>query len=209
MLKSVMIKNMDFNINDIDKKQLRKYMREIRSKVSSRKEKEDCIWKHIFSLPQYNKCEDIFVYCSYNDEVNTISYISRCIAEGKKIALPKVEGSIKNPKMNFYYIHSFDDLQQGVLGILEPKNNCLLATPSSSTLMLLPGLAFDTLGGRIGYGGGYYDYYLSNHTMGTHIGICFEEQLIKKVPTEDTDKFVNMIVTDKGVYYGSDSNGKK
>ena len=194
---------------------LRKSMTTIRENISSRSEKEAMIWQRIVSSKEYKQCQDIFVYCSYKSEVDTISFFQTCIEDGKQIAVPRVETVTQttkkpnNPMMNFYSIQSVKDLEKGAFGILEPKPHCKMATPTPNSIMLLPGLAFDKHGGRLGYGGGYYDYYLQHHNISGLIGLCFEEQIVEKVPIEKGDQFVTMIITDKEVYYGLDSNGKR
>lgn len=103
--------------------------------------------------------------------------------------------------MDFYAIHDLKECAPGYMGIPEPP---LDAAPfvfkeeqKEEVLMILPGLAFDERGKRLGYGGGFYDRFLKEHKLCTKMGIGFEFQCVEKVPGNEQDIDVDMIVTEK------------
>ena len=158
----------------------------------------------IESLRQYRECAWLFCYVSYKSEVETKGLLYRALKHGKKVAVPKVLD--KEGHMEFYQIDSMEDLISGYHGILAPDSHrCKQVTPQGKqVLMLLPGAVFDKSGGRIGYGGGYYDRYLNTYgkTCKTlvKIALAFECQVGEELATEPFDVKVDGIVTEKGVY---------
>ena len=96
----------------------------------------------------------------------------------------------------FVYLNSLDNLSKGRYNILEPNDTCLVDEQdlsSENTGFLVPGLAFDYKGHRLGHGQGNYDRLLE-HTSGLHIGICFEDQLFASIPTDNHDEIMSFIV---------------
>lgn len=150
----------------------------------------------------YQEAEVIYLFASYNQEIDTYALIKDALQNGKSVALPKVEGG----DLCFYYIFDLADLAPGYQGIMEPCGT-KKASPSVSkpSLMLLPGLAFSLSGERLGYGGGFYDRYLSNVPEGALItcAIGYSFQVLDKVPVEEHDQRVDYIVTPNGISHCS------
>ena len=121
--------------------------------------------------------------------VDTISLVSRFIKMGKKVAAPKVE----RDEIAFYEIGSIRECRPGAFGILEPAS--YKAPADEKGLILLPGLAFDMSGNRLGYGGGFYDKYLKSHPDYPCAALAFELQILDEVPHEEHDKTVDYIIT--------------
>jgi 5-formyltetrahydrofolate cyclo-ligase len=153
----------------------------------------------LFKTEAYVKCKYLFTYVSFNSEVSTISVIQQALKEHKRVFVPKTEQKM----INFYEIADISLLKPGKLGIPEPDNNseCLYQFTNESkrenNLMLLPGLAFDITGNRIGYGAGYYDRYLKND-IGNHFikfGLAYDFQIVNKINTEENDIKVDCIIT--------------
>lgn len=144
------------------------------------------------------KC--IYTYVSYGKEADTIKLIEHFLNRPVNIAAPKV---LSDGIMNFYRISSMDDLTSGYMGIPEPNSNCRLYPHdefnSYETLMLMPGLAFTRYGKRCGYGGGYYDKFLQTEPMHLRIALCYSWQLFEDFETENTDMYVDYIVTEKEI----------
>ncbi|MGX8705532.1 MAG: 5-formyltetrahydrofolate cyclo-ligase, partial [bacterium] len=111
--------------------------------------------ERFFETAQYRACRSLYAYCAFNQEVRTAPIIERAWADGKRVAVPKV---IDN-QMVFIWIDSLDALAPGYYGIPEPISNAPIADDARA-LVLMPGLAFDPQGHRIGYGGGFYDRFL-------------------------------------------------
>lgn len=120
------------------------------------------IIKKLIDLPCYVNADAILTYVSFRSEVDSFPLIERAFADGKAVFAPKVLGK----EMDFFRMYSLADLTEGYRGILEPSCGCSYDERntdqvSQSTLICLPGAAFDRARHRIGYGGGFYDRYLS------------------------------------------------
>ncbi len=101
-------------------------------------------------------------------------------------------------------IRSFDDLQKGTFGILEPKPEAMhLVAPEELDLVLVPGIAFDKRGYRLGYGGGFYDAFLAQTKM-VKVGLAFDFQIVDLLPTREEDERVDLIVSEKTIYHTKD-----
>lgn len=179
----------------MDKKSLRKHFSALR-RQNYTLEKCDAITEKILTGREYNTCSQLFVYSSYNYEADTQKIIDNCLDTGKKIALPYVTD--KAHTMVFVYIKDKKELVKNKYGIYEPvfdlKN---IAVSDENTFIIVPGLAFDRQKNRLGYGGGYYDKYLSENTYMQALGIGFQCQLIPQLETEITDIKLDMIMTEE------------
>lgn len=158
---------------------------------------------------RYKAANTVFVYASYKTEVETKEIIQGALRQGKRVAAPKVHGD----EMFFYEINSWEELFPGYQGILEPQNEGREPiVPASSDVMVVPGSVFDHQGGRFGYGGGYYDKYLSKifEAYGYKpylIGLAFACQISpKKLPTEAHDKKIDCILTERRVIMPKEEN---
>lgn len=100
-----------------------------------------------------------------------------------------------------YYVPTLDSLQPGAMGIMEPDPHfCIAADPSEIDLIIVPGVAFDTVGGRIGYGKGCYDRFLSRLLADVPvIGLAYDFQVLPRVPQNTNDIRMDLIVTEKGI----------
>lgn len=155
------------------------------------------------SLEAYKNASVIYAYMSYNQEVRTMPIIRQAWKDGKKIAVPL---TINKEYMEFIYLESFEDLENGYMGIPEPKA-ALLDEPEriadeKDVLILMPGLAFDRDCNRTGYGGGFYDKYLASHpgTRFTKVALCFDFQIYEHLEVEAHDEKMDMVVSNSAVY---------
>ncbi|NOZ80899.1 MAG: 5-formyltetrahydrofolate cyclo-ligase [DPANN group archaeon] len=151
------------------------------------------------ALPLYADATSVLFYASKEDEVQTHELIRRA-STSKQVLLPRVLGK---HGLSIHRISSFDDLTPGRFGILEPPSIGKVS-PKSIGLALIPGFAFDREGHRIGYGLGYYDRLLRQF-KGTTIGLCFEADLHRRVPCQEHDVPVDLVVTEERVIW----TGKK
>ncbi len=138
-------------------------------------------------------------FVTHGSEVRTREMIDTAINEGKKVAAPvsrKASGAILAAK-----IRSCEkDLRKGAYGISEPDlKTCPLAKPEEIDLVIVPGIAFDKLGNRIGFGKGYYDKWLGNFKPKQRIALAYSMQIVKKLPAEAHDLAVGTIVTENEV----------
>ena len=152
-------------------------------------------------LDSYKEAEIIFVYSSMEKEIPTQRIINTAIKDGKKVALPKVITGVKaGAKMDFVFINKDTEYKTGVYGILEPVSDEFINVNDikDKIEMLIPGLCFDLRGRRIGYGGGYYDRYLTKYPEDKfHItALAYEYQMFESLPFAENDKSVNLIVTE-------------
>lgn len=177
-----------------EKKKVRKEYTLVRSKIENKKEKSNLIFSKIIETKSFKESKIIAMYKNINSEVNTAELIKYSINIGKTVVLPKVEEN----ELRFYKINSIDEkLFKSKFGIEEPsgiKEN--LVDNKFIDLVIVPGICFDTEKNRLGFGKGYYDRFLKQKDFKT-IGICFDEQITKKVPTNDNDMKVKEIITEK------------
>jgi len=141
----------------------------------------------------------VFTYVSTGSEVSTFPLIEFLLRFNVRVCVPKVIGS---GEMQAWEIKSLDDLVLGKFGIYEPKTKNLCAeiprNDGAWILAIIPGVAFDKKGYRIGYGGGYYDRYFSNlkNTKGIYkLGVCYDFQLVDKIPTDEHDIKMNQVLS--------------
>lgn len=130
--------------------------------------------------PLYQNARSLYVYLSYNQEVRTEDLIRRAAEDGKRIAVPKI---IDN-EMYFLWLEPNTSIEEGYKGIPEPVDGAIADDPTA--LVLLPGLAFDPQGHRLGYGGGFYDRFLSKEPHPT-VALCFDFQLLEHLDCEAHD----------------------
>lgn len=173
----------------MDKKSLRKQMLAKRADIThlERKRAEILINEKLFGHLWFYKASNILLYVSYGSEISTIELLKEVFRLNKKVYVPKVIGK----EMRFFRIHSLEDLCKGYKGILEPMDEAeeFQAIPEreEDTLMIMPGVAFDCFRNRLGYGGGYYDRYLSDKPFLHTIAIGFACQMTDELEPEEGD----------------------
>lgn len=174
------------------KKEIRTYIKNEKKKLSQEEilYKSSIIAKRLIELPEYINSKCIFIYVNFNEEVITRDIISHAIEHGKRVAVPV----IKNQNMDFYYINGLEDLSPGYFGILEPRE--LFKTKEENPCIIMPGLAFNMKGHRIGYGKGFYDEYLKNRLEYKRIALAYKFQVLDKIPYGESDIPVDKIVTE-------------
>ncbi|MDR2440948.1 MAG: 5-formyltetrahydrofolate cyclo-ligase [Planctomycetaceae bacterium] len=149
------------------------------------------------------KKDRLMIYLSIGNEVQTIPFLMEY-----SVVVPYCEANTIIPVRIF----SRNDLEPGRFGILEPKQSVRndvghLVTPEQLDVIIVPGLAFDTLGNRLGRGKGYYDRFLSSFSSNIiSIGLAFEYQIVYQVPVNHWDCPVSMIVTEQRIIYPNKKN---
>lgn len=196
------------------KKKLRSAYLKKRNEMDSEKRREcsEKIRERLRRSKRLKTASTVFVYAAYKSEVETQKIMSDLLKMGKRVAVPKVNGE----EMDFYEIQSWEELFPGFQGILEPQGaDKEPVIPEDSDVMLLPGAVYDRRGGRIGYGGGYYDRYLKKikDTYGKEpylMALCFQSQLYPgKLPSEEHDRKMDCVLTEKSIIAPKgDKNGK-
>jgi 5-formyltetrahydrofolate cyclo-ligase len=144
-------------------------------------------------VPAFRKAEHVAFYYGIAPEVETKTFLKKLLKE-KKLYLPKV-GPKKS--LTLRRVHSLSkDLKKGAYNIMEPRAACEERPAGQMDIIITPGVAFDKEGGRLGRGGGYYDRLLRKAGRVIKIGLCFREQIVKKVPVNARDVRVDKIITD-------------
>ncbi|MFH0749297.1 MAG: 5-formyltetrahydrofolate cyclo-ligase [Candidatus Gottesmanbacteria bacterium] len=150
------------------------------------------IFHHITHHHLYQNAHTICTYVSMHEEVDTHALIQEILTKKEKVLIvPKTEGGV----VYLYQINSYEDLEKGSFGILEPRKHCLRVDVSTVDLFIIAGLAFGRDGTRIGWGKGFYDRLLKNVTVPT-IGVAYSFQVFDSVPATAEDKRVDIIISD-------------
>ena len=142
-----------------------------------------------FASRAYQNAKTIYGYLPYNQEVRTVPMLERALKDGKKVAVPKVYGD----EMKFLYLDDLTAVAKGYAGIPEPIADEPVAHDETA-LVLMPGLAFDPQGHRIGYGGGFYDKFLAAEPSHPTLALCYEFQMLPKLDVEDHDIPVDTVL---------------
>ena len=179
------------------KKNLRARHRQTRERMDPKKKLQwdAAIENRLFALPEYRRADILFTYVSKASEVDTFGIIRRALADGKAVAVPRcVPGTFE---MEFYYIRSPQELEKGAFGVLEPiPESSRKVEKETGGLCVVPGLAFDSNGFRLGYGKGYYDRFLSGF-HGVTAGICYNSCVQWELPHGYFDRPVDILVTER------------
>ena len=151
-------------------------------------EKSQQLFRLFTATDAYRNAKSIYGYMSYNQEVRTLPILEQALWDGKRVAIPKCYG----PEMRFIWM---EDLSQTApnRGIPEPIADGPLADDPDA-LVLMPGMAFDKAGHRIGYGGGYYDKFLAQEPNHPTVALCFSFQVLEHLETEEFDIPVDLVL---------------
>lgn len=182
------------------KMRLRKEAKEYRLSLSAEdKERNDRkIANKLLNLWTFRDADTLLAYMSTDIEVGTRYLIEQAWAAGKKVAVPRCVAGTRN--MVFHYISSFDDLENGAFGVLEPiVERCPVAKCFENSICVVPALVFDKKCFRLGYGKGYYDRFLASFP-GTAVGICYEACRKESIPHGKYDKSLDLFITENRIY---------
>ena len=175
----------------MDKASLRRYIRSRKRAMTEAEilEKSRILGQLLVKTEQYRKARTIYGYLPYNQEVRTVPLLEQALAEGKRIAAPKVFGQ----EMRFLYLTDLSRVAPGYAGIPEPVADEPVAEDPTA-LVLMPGLAFDPAGHRVGYGGGFYDRFLAAEPTHPTIALCYDFQIVSELETEIFDIPVDLVL---------------
>lgn len=168
----------------LSKQALRRQIREQKRAMSPEdiQKRSEILCKRVLQTSAYRHAETIYCYLPFNQEVNTLPLLRQALSEGKKIALPKCFGR----EMRFICVSDLTRVQASPFGAPEPVDDGPIAKDPAA-LVILPGLAFDPRGYRLGYGGGYYDRFLSGEPTHPTIALCFDFQMVPHLENESHD----------------------
>lgn len=150
------------------------------------------------SLKEYKAANLIVSYCAKGDEVQTRPIIEKALEEGKRVAVVVTDSPSKT--LSFSELDSWGDLAPGTFGILEPKPEKVRLVPlSHADVILVPVVAWDEKGSRLGYGAGYFDRALAGAKRTTKVGLALESQRLSRIPESRHDVPLDMVVTERRV----------
>lgn len=178
-------------MDHVDKKALR---REIRARKAAMTQAQiagcsDRLTEMALASPLYRQARAIYGYLSYNQEVRTDRLLRTALAQGKRVAVPKVFGD----EMRFIWLEDLDAVAPGYCKIPEPVADGPQAEDPTA-LVLMPGLAFDPQGRRMGYGGGFYDKFLALEPTHPTLALCYDFQMFDRLETDPHDIPVDQVL---------------
>ena len=175
----------------MNKQELRRAIRERNRAMTEEEivERSNALAGKFYNSPAYQAASTIYGYLPYNQEVRTAPMLQRALDDGKRVAVPKVYGE----EMRFIYLEDLTQVSKGYAGIPEPIADAPVAEDKQA-LVLMPGLAFDPQGHRIGYGGGFYDKFLAKEPHHPTLALCYEFQMQAHLDTEEFDIPVDTVL---------------
>ena len=138
---------------------------------------------------EYRNARSIYGYLPYNQEVRTVAMLEQALVDGKRVAVPKCYGD----EMRFIWMEDLSQVEKGYAGIPEPIADGPVADDETA-LVLMPGMAFDSQGHRIGYGGGFYDKFLAAEKGHPTLALCYDFQMLPHLETEEFDIPVDKVI---------------
>ena len=175
----------------MNKQELRKQIRaQKRAMTTAQIEGKSRILGELFvQTEEYRRAGTIYGYLPYNQEVRTVPMLEQALRDGKRVAVPKCYGD----EMRFIYMEDLSQVAPGYAGIPEPIADGPVAADETA-LVLMPGLAFDPQGHRIGYGGGFYDRFLAEEPGHPTLALCYDFQMLPSLETEEFDIPVDRVL---------------
>lgn len=149
----------------------------------------EALGKLFLASEQYKNAKTIYGYLPYNQEVHTTPMLAQALKDGKQVAVPKVYGD----EMRFILLTDLSQVEKGYSNIPEPVADGPIANDPTA-LVLMPGLAFDKAGHRIGYGGGFYDRFLAEEPNHPTLALCYAFQMLPSIETEEFDIPVDCVL---------------
>lgn len=188
----------------MNKKQIRELVRANLANMTQTYFDKQCksIEERLFQLDEWKQAESIAITISNSREIHTKNIIEKAWKQGKKVAIPKCNSTDRS--MVFRFFDNFNQLERVYFNLMEPIiHETVEAEGTDLDLMLVPGVAFDTSGFRIGYGGGFYDRYLEAY-QGLTISMLLSEQIVSDIPRNQYDIPVQTLILPNGVHRVND-----
>ena len=175
----------------MDKKELRSMIRQRKRAMTETEilEKSRLLMELFCASDAYRDADAIYGYLPYNQEVRTTPMLQKALDDGKRVAVPKIFGD----EMKFIWLEDLDRVAPGYSKIPEPLEDGPIADDPSA-LVLMPGMAFDPQGHRIGYGGGFYDRFLEQEPEHPTLALCYDFQMLPHLDTEEHDIPVDTVI---------------
>ena len=175
----------------MNKKELRSVIRAQKRAMTEEMivQKSEDLARQFLETEQYRSARSIYGYLPYNQEVRTVAMLEQALRDGKKVAVPKCY----DDEMRFIWMEDLSQVEKGYAGIPEPIADGPVADDETA-LVLMPGMAFDKEGHRIGYGGGFYDKFLAKETNHPTLALCYDFQMVEHLETEEFDIPVDRVI---------------
>ena len=175
----------------MDKRELRGTIRTLKRQMTETEiaEKSNQLCALFTSTDAYRNAKSLYGYMSYNQEVRTLPILEQALKDGKRVAIPKCYGN----EMRFIWMEDLTQVEKSSCGIPEPVSDAPVADDQTA-LVLMPGMAFDRQGHRIGYGGGFYDKFLAAEPDHPTVALCFDFQMVEQLPVDDFDIPVELVL---------------
>lgn len=186
-----------------DGKTIRKEKLELRNALTDdeKKNKSDSIIEKIIDFDEIKSAKNVFIYVHFRSEVRTVELIDKLMKMNKRISVPITD--IQQKRINAVHITDMSkDLVPGYCNIPEPHPDILhgnITEPENLDVVILPGSVFDMRGGRMGYGGGYYDRFLEKIPYATRIGLAYEVQIVDEIALQPHDELLDYTVTEERI----------
>jgi 5-formyltetrahydrofolate cyclo-ligase len=158
-----------------------------------RRAKDSMIKGRLMGLREFEDARRVLLYASFRSEVSTGGIITEAIGMGKEVCLPRSDP--ETCTLSIHPIKGFEDLSPGYMGIPEPTAPARVGT-GDMDIVIIPGVAFDARGGRLGYGKGFYDRTLKDLKI-PFVALAYEEQITGEIPLKEHDVTVDIIITDQ------------
>ena len=175
----------------MNKKELRACIRAQKRAMTEAQivEKSNRLGELFLASDAYKNAKTIYGYLPYNQEVRTVAMLEQALRDGKRVAVPKCYGD----EMRFIFMDDLSKVEKGYANIPEPIADEPIADDETA-LVLMPGLAFDPQGHRIGYGGGFYDKFLAKEPEHPTLALCYDFQMVEHLETEEFDIPVDTVL---------------
>ena len=189
------------------KEEIRKIVAERKRVIDDTHDLSRQVVAHLMTLPEMTTCSTIMTYVDFGKEVRTVPLISELFNQRKHVVVPFCE----NGEIWLFRVKYLQELAPGYFGILEPKIELRRqpdrqVQPQELGLILVPGVAFDPQGGRLGRGKGFYDRFLKKTPENVlRIGLAFDWQMFDAIPMSETDQYVDVVVTESKLFFRNSS----
>ena len=187
----------------LTKEEIREIVAERKQAVDDTREMSRQVVTRLMTLPEMATCSTMMAYVDFGKEVKTVPLISELFQQGKNVVVPFCEDG----EIHLFRLKNLKELAPGYCRILEPKIELRRQSerqvqPQELCLILVPGVAFDRKGGRLGRGKGFYDRFLEKTPENVlKIGLAFDWQIFDAIPMSENDQYVDVVVTENEIFF--------